>query len=160
MNDKFQQVVWLQKSIEQRRLTLLKVMKAIIEKQPDFFERGEAYLKPLTLKDIALETDLHESTVSRATTGKYVQTPHGVFELKSFFSSGLRTEQGDDASSTEVKQAIKKLIDAEDKKKPLSDQKIVQLLQEEYGVVASRRTIAKYRDQMKIPSSTKRKRYE
>ncbi|WLR50508.1 RNA polymerase factor sigma-54 [Bacillus tianshenii] len=160
LQDKYQQIVWLQKSIQQRRLTLLKVMTAIIEKQPDFFEKGDSHLKPMTLRDIAEETELHESTVSRATTGKYVQTPHGVFELKSFFSSGIRTQQGEDASSNEVKIAMKKLIDSEDKKKPLSDQKIVQLLKEEHGVVASRRTIAKYRDQLNIPSSTKRKRYE
>ncbi|OEH92303.1 RNA polymerase sigma-54 factor [Bacillus solimangrovi] len=158
--DKYQQVMWLQKSIEQRRLTLLKVMITIIEKQPNFFKKGPKYLKPMTLKDVAEETELHESTVSRATTGKYVQTPHGVFELKVFFSSSIPMSQGGDTSSTEVKNELKQLIDDEDKKKPLSDQRLVELLKDKHGFVVSRRTVAKYRDQLKIPASSKRRRYD
>lgn len=160
LQEKYQQVHWLLKSIEQRKVTLYNVMTAIVEKQKAFFEKGECFLSPMTLKEVAEAIDIHESTVSRATTDKYVQTPHGLFELKYFFTSSLKTENGKDTSSLHVKQLIKELIDHENKSKPLSDQKISALLKKEDGVVVSRRTVTKYREQLNIPSSSKRKRFE
>ncbi|RBW71213.1 RNA polymerase factor sigma-54 [Bacillus taeanensis] len=159
MHDKYQKMMWLIKSIEQRRLTLLKITETIINKQKDFLEKGPLYLKPLTMKEIADEIDVHESTVSRATKHKVVQTPKGVYELKEFFTSKLSSETGDDASSSTVKLHIKELVNTENKQKPLSDQKIAQLLKEEKGLTVSRRTVAKYREEMNIPASSKRKRY-
>jgi RNA polymerase sigma-54 factor len=150
--------MWLAKSLEQRRLTLLKVTQAIVEAQLDFFERGVHYLKPMTQKEIAERVGLHESTISRATSNKYVQTPRGIFELKYFFTSALSTASGEAASSESVKRRIKALIDGEDRKSPLSDQKLSELLLAE-GIEISRRTVAKYREEMLIPSSAKRKRF-
>ncbi|UFJ39959.1 RNA polymerase factor sigma-54 [Brevibacillus humidisoli] len=158
IQDKMNAAMWLAKSIEQRRLTLLRVMQAIVEKQIDFFEHGVDRLKPMTQKEIAERVGLHESTVSRATSNKYVQTPRGVFELKYFFTSALSTANGDAASSESVKRRIKALVDAEDRSRPLSDQKLTELLAKE-GIEISRRTVAKYREELMIPSSAKRKRY-
>ncbi len=158
IHDKLNAALWLAKSLEQRRLTLLKVTQAIVEVQRDFFEYGIHYLKPMTQKEIAERVNLHESTVSRATSNKYVQTPRGVFELKYFFTSALTTASGDSASSESVKKRIKVLIDQEDRKHPLSDQKLSELLAKE-GIEVSRRTVAKYREEMMIASSAKRKRY-
>ncbi|MBO8165458.1 MAG: RNA polymerase factor sigma-54 [Brevibacillus sp.] len=158
IQEKLNAAIWLAKSIEQRRLTLLRVTQAIVEKQIEFFEHGVHYLKPMTQKEIAERVDLHESTVSRATSNKYVQTPRGVFELKYFFTSALSTANGDAASSESVKRRIKALIEAEDRFRPLSDQKLTELLEKE-GIEISRRTVAKYREEMMIPSSAKRKRY-
>ncbi len=159
IQNKFQQMVWLIKSIEQRRSTLLRVMSVILERQEDFFELGPQHLKPMTLREVAEEADIHESTVSRAVKNKYVQTPHGLFELKYFFTAGLKTDSGAEASAEVVKEMVRGLIDKEDAKKPFSDQKLVEALQKEKGIVVSRRTIAKYREQMNIPSSSKRKRF-
>ncbi|MGC5326941.1 RNA polymerase factor sigma-54 [Brevibacillus sp. SYSU BS000544] len=158
IHDKLNAAIWLAKSLEQRRLTLLKVTQAIVEMQREFFDRGVHYLKPMTQKEIAEKVNLHESTVSRATSNKYVQTPRGVFELKYFFTSALTTASGESASSESVKKRIKALIDAEDRKQPLSDQKLSELLDKE-GIEISRRTVAKYREEMMIASSAKRKRY-
>lgn len=159
LEQKHQQIFWLLKSIEQRQQTLLKVTKAIAKFQEDFFKYGYEFLNPLTLKEIAADIEVHESTVSRVTNQKYVQTPKGLFELKYFFNSGIKSEGGANASSLSVKELIKKLIDQEDKQKPLSDQKIVTMLNQEDSIEVSRRTVAKYRDQLNISSSSKRKRF-
>ncbi|MFP5112690.1 RNA polymerase factor sigma-54 [Bacillaceae bacterium C204] len=161
LQDKLQDYQWIQKSIEQRKETLTKVIAKIIEKQAAFFQKGSQYLVPMTMKEIAGELEIHESTVSRAVREKYVQTPIGTFSLKSFFTSTIQTTSEDEnTSSTQVKKKIATLIEKENKQKPLSDQEIVEHLKIEEGMVVSRRTIAKYRDQLGIPSSSKRKRFE
>jgi RNA polymerase sigma-54 factor len=153
---KLNAAAWLIRSIEQRRMTLYKVANAIVEKQEDFLRRGIRFLKPLTLKDIAEKVGVHESTVSRATANKYVQTPRGIFEFKFFFASGLGNEQG---TTTEgIKQALKDLIASENPRSPYSDQKLSELLKEKEMEI-SRRTVAKYRDELGIPSTAIRKRY-
>jgi RNA polymerase sigma-54 factor len=161
LQDKLQDYQWIQKSIEQRKETLTRVIAKIIEKQATFFQKGSQYLVPMTMKEIAVELDIHESTVSRAVREKYVQTPIGTFALKTFFTSTIQTVSDDEnTSSTQVKKKIATLIEKENKQKPLSDQEIVEHLKIEEGMVVSRRTIAKYRDQLGIPSSSKRKRFE
>ena len=151
--------MWLIRSIEQRRLTLYKVVESILKFQRDFFDFGNGALKPLVLKDVAEDISVHESTVSRATNGKYVQTPRGLYELKYFFTSSVSDENGGEGvSSTSVKEQIKELIDKENPQKPLSDQKIADLL-ENKGINISRRTVAKYRDEMMIPASSMRRRF-
>lgn len=150
--------LWLVKNIEQRRVTLYRVTKAIVEAQKPFLQKGIDYLKPMTLKDIAERVELHESTVSRAVNQKYVQLPGGLYELREFFTSGFSTEKGDTTSATSVKHRLKRLIDAEDKKKPWSDQKLTEHLQGK-GVDVSRRTVAKYREELGVLSSSKRKRH-
>lgn len=159
LTDKLNSSMWLIKSIEQRKMTLYKVIESILKFQISFFENGKNYLKPLVLKDVADDIGVHESTVSRATNGKYVQTPLGLFELKYFFSSSLKKESHEEVvSSTSVKNQIKDLIDNENNEKPLSDQKIADTLTS-LGVNISRRTVAKYRDEMRIPSSSMRRRF-
>lgn len=160
LKEKQQDYHWIMKSLEQRRETLAKVTLKIVEKQADFFLKGPSYLKPMTMKEISEEIGIHESTVSRAVREKYAQTPFGTFELKSFFSSTLQTTSSENASSEQVKNLIAGLVEKEDKRKPLSDQAIAKYLKEEEGIVVSRRTVAKYRDQLGIPSSMKRKRYD
>jgi RNA polymerase sigma-54 factor len=160
LQDKMYQYRWLMKSLEQRKQTLLNVMKEIFFRQQGYFQHGPAHLKPLTMKEIAEALNIHESTVSRAVKDKFVQTPFGIVEMKSFFTTGLQTDGDEETSAAKVKQLIQMLVDQEDKTKPLSDQKIVDMLKKEHGMVVSRRTIAKYRDQLGIPSSSKRKRYE
>ncbi|HEX7880845.1 MAG TPA: RNA polymerase factor sigma-54 [Candidatus Eisenbacteria bacterium] len=149
---------WLIQTIEQRRKTMVKVMRAIVEEQREFFDSGILHLKPLTLQDIASKIGMHESTVSRVTSGKYVQTPRGVFELKYFFSSGLNTQGGDDISAKSAKAIIAKLIEGEDKHDPLSDQKLMEMLQSQ-GLDIARRTVAKYREQLNVPNARFRKRH-
>jgi RNA polymerase sigma-54 factor len=157
--DKFNASMWLIKSIEQRRNTMYKVVESVLKHQIDFFEKGDKYLKPMVLKDVAEDIEVHESTVSRATNGKYVQTPRGLFELKYFFSSSIAKEGNEDGmASTSIKSLIKELIENENTKKPLSDQKIADELNKK-GIDISRRTVAKYRDEMEIASSSLRKRY-
>jgi RNA polymerase sigma-54 factor len=146
------------RSVDQRNQTLFRVITAILEEQPDFLDGGLASLRPLTLKQIADKVSMHESTISRAVGHKYVQTPFGIMELKSFFSSALTTESGGATSAQHVKSAITKLISAEDKQVPFSDQKICDCLQEE-GIQISRRTVAKYREELRIPSSGARMKY-
>lgn len=159
LQEKRQDYQWIMRSLEQRKETLIKVSLKIIEKQQDFFIHGPNHLKPMTMKEISEELDIHESTVSRAVREKYAQTPFGTIELKSFFSSTIKTTSDEDTSSSQVKKEISLLIDTEDKLKPLSDQDLVALLKANNGIVVSRRTIAKYRDQMGIPASSKRKRF-
>ncbi|MGF6375612.1 RNA polymerase sigma-54 factor [Clostridiales Family XIII bacterium PM5-7] len=158
LNERFNAAVWLIKSIEQRKQTIFNVANAVIQYQKEFFDYGEKYLKTLTLKQIADEVGVHESTVSRSINGKYMQSPRGVFELKYFFSSGVSSEDGTGVSSNSVKSFIKEIIDGEDPKKPYSDQDMVEILKEK-GIDISRRTVAKYREGMNILSSSKRRRY-
>lgn len=160
LQDKFQDYQWILKSIEQRKETLTKVVAKIVEKQVLFFQKGPKYILPMTMKEIASELEIHESTVSRAVREKYAQTPVGTFALKTFFTSTIQTVSDENTSSTQVKNAISLLIEKENKQKPLSDQEIVEQLKTMEGMVVSRRTIAKYRDQLSIPSSSKRKRFE
>lgn len=157
IREKYKQMTWLMKSIEQRRATLINVTEMIARRQTSFLEKGPHHLAPLTLREVADELDIHESTVSRAVRGKSVQTPVGLYELRSFFTSKVNTADGEGTSSTSVKLVIKELIEKEDPKKPLSDQKIATVLKEQHDIAVSRRTVAKYRDQLNIPSSTKRK---
>jgi RNA polymerase sigma-54 factor len=148
---------WMIQAIEQRRQTMLKVMNFIVDRQRDFFERGVQYLRPLTLREVADHIEMHESTVSRVTNKKFVQTPRGVFSLKYFFSSGLSTVGGEDLSARAVRDKIKAMVSDEDPKKPLTDQAIVKMLRTD-GVKIARRTVAKYRDQMGILPARMRKR--
>jgi RNA polymerase sigma-54 factor len=157
VQNKLNSANWIIQAIEQRRQTMLKVMHVLLERQGEFFEKGIRYLRPLTLKEVADEIGMHESTVSRVTNEKFVQTPNGVFRLKFFFSSGLSTDEGEDVSARGVKARISEMIAAEDSRKPLTDQQIVELLKDE-GVNIARRTVQKYRDQLGILSSRYRKR--
>ncbi len=160
LHDKVQDYQWILKSIEQRKETLTKVVAKIVEKQAAFFQKGAQCLVPMTMKEVAGELKIHESTVSRAVREKYVQTPIGTFTLKSFFTSTIQTvSEGETTSSAQVKKIIANLIENENKEKPLSDQDIVEQLMNTEGMVISRRTVAKYRDQLGIPSSSKRKRF-
>jgi RNA polymerase sigma-54 factor len=149
---------WLIQTIEQRRRTMVKVMQCIVEKQRAFFEKGTAFLRPLTLQQVASEINMHESTVSRVTTSKYVQTPRGVFELKFFFSSSLGTQDGNEISAKSAKDTIRKIIEREDARNPLSDQKIADILKKT-GLNIARRTVAKYREQLNILPARMRKEY-
>jgi RNA polymerase sigma-54 factor len=152
--------LWLIRSIEQRQRTLFKVATSLVKFQHDFLESGITALKPLTLKEVAEDISMHESTVSRVTTNKYVQTPQGLFELKYFFHRGVpSTQGGDTVSSLKVKDLIHKLLTVEDSGRPLSDQRIVEVLRRDHAIEIARRTVAKYRSQLKIPSSSRRKRY-
>ena len=150
--------LWLIKSIEQRRQTIYNVVSAVVKYQIDFFEKGPKYLKTLTLKQIADEVGIHESTVSRSINGKYMQSPRGIFEIKFFFTSGVSGNSGEGIASESIKTFIREIVENEDPKSPLSDQIIVKML-EERGIDISRRTVAKYRDEMNLPSSSKRKRF-
>jgi RNA polymerase sigma-54 factor len=149
---------WLIQTIEQRRRTMIKVMEAIVEEQREFFEKGAAALRPLTLQQVASKINMHESTVSRVTTNKYVQTPRGVYELKYFFSSSLSTEDGEEVSAKSAKMKIKGIIAKEDTRRPLSDQKIADILKKD-GLIIARRTVAKYREQLGILPARHRKQY-
>ena len=151
-----QEANWFIKSIESRNETLFKVSQFIVEHQQAFFEHGTEQMKPLILSDVATAIDMHESTVSRVTSQKYLQCPRGIFELKFFFSSHVNTESGGEASSTAIRALIKKYISAEDRKKPLSDSKLVSIF-EDQGIIIARRTVAKYREALSIPPSSQRK---
>ena len=157
LEEKFRSAIWLMKSVEQRRQTLLRVTKSLCKFQREFLDKGLAYLKPLVLKDVADDIGMHESTVSRVTTNKYVYTPQGVFELKFFFHSGLESLDGDAMSSVSVKDIIRKAVVAEDARKPLTDQQLMMIL-EAKGVKIARRTIAKYRQELHIAPASRRKR--
>ncbi|MGB1140053.1 MAG: RNA polymerase factor sigma-54 [Halioglobus sp.] len=157
LRDNLQEARWFLKSLHSRNETLMKVATKIVERQRNFLEYGEEAMKPLVLHDIAEAVEMHESTISRATTNKYMHTPRGIFELKYFFSSHVATAAGGECSSTAIRALIKKLVAAENPRKPLSDNKITQLL-EEQGIKVARRTIAKYRDTLLIPPSNERKR--
>jgi RNA polymerase sigma-54 factor len=148
---------WMIQAIEQRRQTMLKVMNFIVDRQRDYFEKGIEYLKPLTLREVAEVINMHESTVSRVTNEKYVQTPRGVLPLKFFFSSALATASGEDASARSIRAKLQKMVGEENPSKPLTDQQIVHLFQEQ-GIQIARRTVAKYRDQLGILPARMRKR--
>jgi RNA polymerase sigma-54 factor len=149
---------WLIRSIEQRRLTLYRVASCIVNIQAEFLERGVKYLKPMNLRQVAEIVGVHESTVSRATANKYIQTPQGVFEMKFFFTSGVEDETGSRFSSQSIKRMIKDLIEAEDTSSPLSDQKLASILKQK-GIPVSRRTVAKYRSEAGLATTSQRKRY-
>ena len=157
LESKFNSAMWIIKSIEQRRQTMYKVIESILKYQKEFFLYGDKSLAPLTLKDVAEDIEMHESTISRATNGKYVQTPRGLFELKYFFRAGLASKAGE-ISTTSVKSIIKGIIRDEDPKKPLSDQVITDMLKVR-EITVSRRTVAKYREELQIPSSSMRRRF-
>jgi len=158
IGEKLRNAQWLIKAIEQRRKTIIRVTECIVEKQKDFFERGSSFLKPMILRDVAESVGMHESTISRVTTNKYVHTPQGTFELKYFFNSSIRRTAEEDIASESVKQSIKKIIASEDKQNPLSDQAIVEILETQEGIQIARRTVAKYREMLGILASSKRKK--
>jgi RNA polymerase sigma-54 factor len=157
IQEKLRGAVWLIKSIHQRQRTIYKVTRSIVKFQRDFFDKGIKYLKPLVLRDVAEDIEMHESTISRVTTNKYVQTPQGLFELKYFFNSGISTTEGDSVASESVKSKIKEITAGENPKKPYSDQKIVEILRQ-HGIDIARRTVTKYREMLNIGSSTERRR--
>jgi len=157
INQRMNSAHWMIQAIEQRRQTMLKVMNFIVDRQREFFEKGIDHLKPLTLREVADVISMHESTVSRVTNEKYVQTPRGLLPLKFFFSSGLTTTTGEDASARSIKAQIEKLVADENTKNPLTDQQIVELFDQK-GVKIARRTVAKYRDQLGILPARMRKR--
>ena len=158
ISEKLRSAQWLIRAIEQRRRTIIRVTECIIEKQREFLEKGVAYLKPMILRDIAETVGMHESTISRVSSNKYVHTPQGLFELKYFFNSSISRVADEDIASESVKQAIKKIIATEDKSNPLSDQAIVKMLEDQDGIRIARRTVAKYREMLGILSSSKRKK--
>jgi RNA polymerase sigma-54 factor len=158
IGEKLRNAQWLIRAIEQRRKTIIRVTECIVDKQKEFFEKGVQFLKPMILRDVAEAVGMHESTISRVTTNKYVHTPQGLFELKYFFNSSIRRVAEEDIASESVKQAIKKIIDGEDKQNPLSDQAIVEILAKNDGIQIARRTVAKYREMLGILASSKRKK--
>ncbi|MCL6635580.1 MAG: RNA polymerase factor sigma-54 [Peptococcaceae bacterium] len=158
VESKLNAAAWLIRSIEQRRLTLYKVAKCLVELQRDFLDHGVKYLKPLNLKKVAEMVGLHESTVSRATSNKYIQTPQGVFEMKYFFSTGLNNAAGTATSAESIKKMLQEIVAGEDARAPLNDQRIADLFRQR-GIRISRRTVAKYRDELGIPAIRQRKRY-
>ncbi|MEO8378886.1 MAG: RNA polymerase factor sigma-54 [Acidobacteriota bacterium] len=156
IKDKIRSAVWLIKSLDQRQRTIYKVAESIVKHQREFLERGIDFLRPLVLRDVADDIQMHESTVSRVVSNKYMHTPRGLFLMKYFFHSGIDSDTGEDISSLTVKKKIQSFIDHEDPRKPLSDSKIMKILNDE-GINIARRTVAKYRDELNIPSSTDRK---
>jgi RNA polymerase sigma-54 factor len=156
LSSQLQEARWLIKNVQQRFETILRVSQAIVDRQRHFLEHGEVAMRPLVLREIAETLSLHESTISRVTTQKYMATPRGTFELKYFFGSHVATEAGGAASSTAIRALIKQLVAAEDAKAPLSDARISQILGEQ-GIVVARRTIAKYRESLQIPAVNQRK---
>ncbi|MSP24394.1 MAG: RNA polymerase sigma-54 factor [Myxococcales bacterium] len=158
ISEKLRSAQWLIRAIEQRRRTIIKVTECVIEKQREFFEKGVGFLKPMILRDVAEAVGMHESTISRVTSNKYVHTPLGIFELKYFFNSSISRVGDDDIASESVKQAIRQMIAVEDKAHPLSDQALVKLLKDQQSIRIARRTVAKYREMLNILSSAKRKK--
>jgi RNA polymerase sigma-54 factor len=158
IQNKLRSAAWLIRSIDQRRKTIVKVTECIVEKQREFFDMGIEYLKPMILRDVAETVGMHESTISRVTSNKYVHTPRGLFELKYFFNSAIKRGTQEDIASESVKQAIKKIITTEDERNPYSDQKLVEILAQQ-DIKIARRTVAKYREMLGILSSSQRKKY-
>jgi RNA polymerase sigma-54 factor len=158
IREKVQSATWLIKSIQQRQKTIYKVAESIVKFQRDFFDKGINFLKPLVLRDIADDVEMHESTISRVVTNKYMHSPRGIFEMKYFFGSSIQRVSGENIASKSVKEEIKKIIGQEKPKKPYSDCEIVDLLKES-GIDIARRTVAKYREMMGILPSSKRKKY-
>jgi RNA polymerase sigma-54 factor len=158
IGEKMRSAIWLIKSIQQRQRTIFKVAKSLVKFQRDFLDNGIDHLRPLVLRDIAEDIGMHESTISRVTTSKYMQTPQGLFELKYFFNSGISTGEGDFIASESVKSKIKELVDAEDQRRPYSDQRLAELLCN-HNIVIARRTVTKYREMLRIGSSSERKKH-
>lgn len=158
IRERLNSATWLIRALGQRRNTITRVATSIVSHQRDFFDRGILYLRPLTLREVAVDIEMHESTVSRATAGKYAQTPRGIFELRFFFGSGVSTSDGDAASAVSIKKYMKEVIASEDPRSPLSDQQIADSLTRE-GINISRRTVAKYRGELGMPASMRRRRY-
>ena len=156
LREKFESAKWFIASIQQRRETLMKIMRSILEKQYQFFENGPKFLKPMIYKDIADEIMMDISTISRVVNGKYVQSPMGIHELKYFFSEGLSTDSGSEVSNKHIRILIKEICDSEPKNKPYSDEKIAKILVDK-GIHIARRTVAKYREQLQIPVARLRK---
>jgi RNA polymerase sigma-54 factor len=157
MRTQLQEARWLIRSLEIRNETLLKVARCIVQRQSAFLEQGDEYMQPMILKDVADAVEMHESTISRVTTNKYMHTPRGIFEFRYFFSSHVSGTDGTELSSTAIRAKIRKLVAAEEPDKPLSDNRIAEILSEE-GVQVARRTVAKYREALSIPPSSERKR--
>ncbi len=157
LENKYRSALWLIKSIDQRRQTIYKVGKSIVKLQQEFLDKGLSYLKPMVLKDVARDIEMHESTVSRITTNKYIDTPQGIFELKYFFHSGIKSYMGTSLSSIRVKNMIKEVVAQEDSQRPLTDDEMVQVLMRKNAKIA-RRTITKYRKELNIPPASKRKK--
>ena len=157
LENKYRSALWLIKSIDQRRQTIYKVGKSIIKLQKSFLDNGLSYLQPMVLKDVAKDIEMHESTVSRITTNKYIDTPQGIFELKFFFHSGIKSYMGSSLSSIRVKNMIKEVVAEEDTSSPYTDDQMVQVLMKKNAKIA-RRTITKYRKQLNIPPASKRKK--
>ncbi|MDH5436433.1 MAG: RNA polymerase factor sigma-54, partial [Gammaproteobacteria bacterium] len=158
LKNHLQEARWFLKSLQSRNETLLKVSNCIIERQEGFLENGEVSMRPLVLSDVAKTVEMHESTISRVTTRKYMHTPRGIYELKYFFSSHVGTSSGGECSSTAIRAIIKELVEAENSMKPLSDSKLAHILTEQ-GIKVARRTVAKYREALAIPPSNERKRH-
>ena len=156
VKEKLRSALWLIKSVDQRQKTIYKVATSIVRQQQEFLDNGVEHLRPMVLRDVALDISMHESTVSRVVSNKYMHTPQGVFEMRYFFHSGIASVGGDHVSSVTIKQRIKKIVEEENPKRPLSDSKIVKILEDE-GLVLARRTIAKYREELRIPPSNQRK---
>jgi len=156
LREKFESAKWFIACIQQRRDTLMRIMQAIFQRQFEFFEKGPKALTPMIYKDIAQEINMDISTISRVVNGKYVQSPQGIHELKYFFSEGLATDNGEEVSNKHIKERLKEIIDLEDKRKPFSDDKLAELLNEE-GIHIARRTVAKYREQLRLPVARLRK---
>ena len=158
IKEKLQGAMWLIRSIHQRQRTIYRVMESIVKFQKDFFDKGVAYLKPLVLRDVARDISMHESTISRVTTNKWVHTPHGIFSMKFYFNSKINRLEGEAMASGSVKERIRQLISQETEDRPMSDREIVKMLRSEYGIAIARRTVTKYRESMTILSSSKRKK--
>ena len=156
LREKFESAKWFIACIQQRRETLMKIMQAIVEKQHEFFDKGSKFLRPMIYKDIADEIQMDISTISRVVNGKYVQNPQGIHELKYFFSEGLSTDSGEEVSNKHIKEMLKDIIESEDKKSPFSDDKLAEMLNEK-GIHIARRTVAKYREQLRLPVARLRK---
>ncbi|KFZ42167.1 RNA polymerase sigma-54 factor [Anoxybacillus flavithermus] len=154
IEEKRQQFYWIQRCLTQRAATIEQIACELIDRQRDYFEKGLLHMKPLTMRDVAASLNMHESTVSRAVKNKYMQTPHGLIDMRRFFTSGV-----DDASQEKVKSLIAELVRQENSQKPLSDQNIADLLEQRYNICVARRTVAKYREQLHIPPASKRKQY-
>ena len=157
LRGQLQEARWLVRSLEIRNETLFRVASCIVARQQAFLENGDEAMSPMILRDVAEELDMHESTISRVTTNKYMRTPRGIFEFRYFFSSHIGTSDGNELSSVAIRAKIRKLINEEEGKKPLSDSKIAQTLQDT-GINVARRTVAKYRESMNIPASSERKK--
>ena len=158
IKERLQSATWLIKSIEQRQKTIYRVAESILDHQIEFFDKGISYLKPMVLRDIAVDVQMHESTISRVTTNKYMHTPRGIFELKYFFNSGINRMGDAQIASQSVKEKIRQIVSSEDNRKPYNDTQIVKILAES-NISIARRTVAKYRDMLGILPSSKRKKY-